>query len=175
MHNKTTFAASALGLLLLGCSVLAQQGSPPIASPSNQTLQPVKIEGVPSATKHPIERYSAAHCLETRCYFTVRVDRDCKISLDPQWMAVSRRNKMVTLVWELKESPGFSFAPDPILNKPRPEDKDNPFQAVKRIAEGNVVEVAFPNNPGHERDYGIRIAKGGTICGVLDPPIMPDA
>jgi hypothetical protein len=169
MQNRTTFLAGALGLLLLGCSVLAQYPSPP-----NQTLKPVKIEGVPAATKHPIERYSVGNCLEKRCYFTVRVDHDCQISLDPQWMGISRRNKEVTLVWEIKDSTGFTFAQDPILNKPRPEDKDNPFRAVKRLADGNVVEVAFQNNPGHARDYGIKIQKGTTVCGVLDPPVYPD-
>jgi hypothetical protein len=89
-------------------------------------------------------------------------------------MGISRRNPKVTIIWELKDSPGFVFAPDPILNKPRPEDKDNPFRAVRRLADGNVVEVDFPNSPGHARDYGIRIAKGSTVCGVLDPPIYPD-
>ena len=91
--NKTTFAMSALGLLLTGCSALAQQ-TPPRAYAGNQVLKPVRIVDVPPATKHPVERYSAANCTEPRCHFTVRVTGDCQISLDPQWMAISRRNKV---------------------------------------------------------------------------------
>lgn len=170
--KKMIFATGALGYLLMGCTVLAQQTPRP--STGTQVLQPVRIADVPPATNHPIARYSAALCTEVRCNFTVRVSADCQISLDPQWMGISRRNKEVTIVWELKDSPDFTFATDAIFNKPRVGDTVNPFAALK-VLRGNTVEVQFKNTPGHVNEYGIKIAKGGTICRTLDPPIIPDA
>jgi len=167
-NRKTLFTAGALAYLLMGCSALAQQ--PPAG---NQVLKPVRIEGVPVATKHPIDRYSVGNCLETRCHFTVRVSGDCQISLDPQWMGVSKRNKEVTVVWELRDSPGYTFPPDAIFNKPRPGDTINKFADLR--VKDNVVEVPFKNVPGHVDEYGIKIAKDGKVCGTLDPPIIPDA
>jgi hypothetical protein len=167
--RKTLFAAGVLAYLLMGCSALAQQPR----TTGNQVLKPVKIEGVPVATNHPIDRYSVGNCLETRCYFTVRVNADCQISLDPQWMGVSKRNKEVTIVWQLKDSPGFTFAPSAIFNKPRLGDTADPFAGM-RVLKGDLVEVPFKNVPGHVNEYGINIAKGGVVCGTLDPPILPD-
>ena len=168
MSNRNMlFTAGALATLLMGCTALAQQPG------GNQVLKPVKIEGVPVATKHPVDRYSVGNCLETRCYFTVRVNADCQIALDPQWMGISKRNKDVTIVWELKDSPGFTFAKDAVFNKPRPGDTVNPFAGV-RLLKDDVVEMPYKNVPGHASEYGLRIAKGGAVCGTLDPPILPD-
>jgi hypothetical protein len=177
-HKKFGYFVGALLFVLAGCSVLEPQARPPSPKPQaagvNQALKPVQIVGVPPATQAPIDRYSAALCVDTRCVFTVRVSADCQISLDPQWMGISRRYKDVTLVWELKDSPGFEFATDAIVNKPRAEDTNNPFAALRQFR-GNLVEVQFKNTPGHVSDYAINITRGGAVCGTLDPPVIPDA
>jgi hypothetical protein len=172
MQRKTTFLfAGGLGVVLVGCSVLAQQ---PKAAGYVQTLQPVVIEGVPKPTQYPTDRYSAAICAQERCTITVRVDPQCRISIDPQWIAVSRKFREVVLVFEMRDSPGFSFPKNATPWKPRPGETQSPFGDSTLLRDGTIHEIVFRNTPNPPRDYAINVARGAEVCGTLDPPVMPD-
>jgi hypothetical protein len=128
----------------------------------------VKIEGVqPDA--EPKLRYSAAICLEQRCNFSVRVSGDCHISLDPEWMAIATKLNAVTLVFTLRDSPGYSLKGMPVHDKARGE-----FFRTQRVRGDDVVEVNIANHFEKVKQYALEVRKGNDVCGRLDPPIIPD-
>ena len=136
-----------------------------------QPLDPVIIQGVKPLAE-PRDRYSAAICDrdDKRCNLTVRVSRDCHVTLDPEWIAIGRRHDRVTLVFTLVDSPGFSLQKSAV----HPKSKDGENVLRNERVDGNVVEVDVENHFKMVKHYAIDVHKGREVCATLDPPIIPD-
>jgi hypothetical protein len=176
----TRIAVAILGFLLSACAetqgtgIASYPGKPgPRPGSGAQKITPVELKNVPPTNAYPSERFSLAVCAQSTCNLTVRVAAPCEISVDPQFMALSRTLKQVTLVYTM-ETAGYEFGPDAIQYKPRPGETSNPLADVKRSRAPNQIAVVLKNNPAHVLDYGIQITQSGKPCGVLDPGVIPD-
>jgi hypothetical protein len=88
-----TTIRSALGALLvaaLSCICAQAHAAPPASSPG--------------ASKH----VDATRCNASVCRLSVKVDGDCGITVDPDWLFISGKN--VRLVWEILPA-GYYFPP----------------------------------------------------------------
>jgi hypothetical protein len=139
-----------------------------------EPLPTVEIAGVMRTRKYPNGRHSAALCAQDTCYLTVSVDAACNANLDPQWLALARAKDAVTLVFELRAPAGGGFTLGSIHEKgKRPGDPSDLFHRQKGQGT-DTIEVQVANHFGTTRLYDIEIAKGGSACVILDPPIIPD-
>jgi hypothetical protein len=164
MNKKVMLFAGAFTSALLGCAT-AQQTPP---RPAGKLLKPVSTVPGP----YPQDRYSAAYCERDRCTITVTVNEKCEITVDPQWMGISPKVAAPILDWSLKAGPGFSFE---IYEKPGPEGTVSGgfrFDAATRpdLITAKVLKAKAPA----VYNYGIKAKKGGTVCEVLDPPVIVD-
>jgi hypothetical protein len=181
MQFRTAATLVAAAILLQACECLHHGGGPgggdggypgPPSKEPPQHLVPIQIVGATmKVPPYPSDRFSIALCDQAKCNFTVTVQGDCQISLDPQYMAVSRNQHIVTLVYTLEAPAGFTLAE--IRDKPRNPHDPSPFEPGSG-AGSTVLQVAFRNNPAHGREYGVVVLKNGTECGVLDPGVIPD-
>jgi hypothetical protein len=80
----------------------------------------------PASSKH----LSAIACKASVCRLSVKVDGDCGISVDPEWLFISGKN--VQLVWDILPA-GYYFPPDGIRFK----DEYNPAWRSEFYPVGN--------------------------------------
>jgi hypothetical protein len=136
---------------------------------SIQKLKPLAQTG----EYYPQERFSAAWCALAECHFVVKVDANCVISLDPQWMGVQRK-KVATLIWHLAAPSGFTFATDgSVPFKPESAPGGNEEFGKEDLRKDNtIVQRLDKNTKAGTYHYKIRIFKDGRLCGEVDPPVI---
>lgn len=86
------------------------------------------------------KRVAAEACKGAVCRLTVRVEGDCGISVDPEWLFVSGQN--VRLIWEILPD-GFVFPPDGVRFKDEynPEWRSQFYQGEGEIFSTDVLQV----------------------------------
>lgn len=136
---------------------------------TTQQLKPLAQKG----ELYPQDRFTAAWCAAAECHFTVKVDANCVISLDPQWMGVQRK-KVTTLIWHLVAPSGFTFATDgalPFKAESAPGANEE-FGKEELRKDNTIVQRLDKNTKAGTYHYKIRIFRKGVLCGELDPPVV---
>ena len=120
------------------------------------------------------DRVTAAICKEKECKVAVRVAA-CTITVDPEWLGVARGNRDVAIVWEIRNSPGVTFAKEgPIFFKERDrEPAARQFSKPQPMGDTTYRWTMANNSPGVFH-YGIRVVDNGRACPPLDPTIVAD-
>ena len=133
-----TAARIALGAFL---ATVATASVPAHAAPADPN---------PSSSKH----LSAIACKAQVCRLSVKVDGECGISVDPEWLFISGKN--VQLVWDILPA-GYYFPPGGIRFK----DEYNPawraefFEIGKGEGGGDVLSTDAPRaGPSRQSVWG---------------------
>jgi hypothetical protein len=149
MNNKMLWSIAVVGLVVAGCCL----------APRGQGSEP------------PIQ---AAICKEKECVVAVQVAA-CAIRVNPDWLGVAKGNRDVEIVWEIRNSPGVTFAKeDPIFFKDRyREAAARQFREPKALSDTKYRWQNANSAPGVYH-YGVRVVDNGRACPPLDPVIVDE-
>lgn len=181
MQLMKAFALGGTVIVLAACSAFDGHGGGPGMRnwpPYPGVKQNVAPVGRGSGG-YPEERYSFAICDAGTCNFSVGVASGCKISLDPQYLAIRRGTPLIhTLVFNLVTTGPYSFNTNMADAIAWDLDVGSGQQAPTTLsATATQVKVEFKNTPNTRRyKFGIPIVdtNNGQVCGFLDPGVIPD-
>src|SRR4029434_5132334 len=114
-------------------------------------LPTVSLQAAPPATSPGASKHvSATRCNAGTCRLSVKVDGECGITVDPDWLFISSKN--VRLVWEILPS-GYYFPPSGGIQF---KDEYNPawrgefFEQGRGEGEFDVISAQKPAGPQRE-------------------------
>lgn len=111
------------------------------------------------------EPMAGGSCNAHECHVIVTV-ADCKISVDPDPIAIFARN--VEIHWDLRDSPGYTFTEDGIVI---PANKGD-FTDPRRIPTGLKFLWHDKNTTAATYKYTVNVTLGAARCPSLDPQIV---
>jgi hypothetical protein len=113
-------------------------------------------------------------CKEKGCSVAVRVVA-CAITVEPEWLGVAKGNRDVEIIWEIRDSPGVTFAKDePVFFKPQDRESAGKQFSSPKPYSGTRYRWLNANNAPGVYHYGLRVVDNGKACPPLDPIIIDE-
>lgn len=152
MKIKAPLLLAVLGVLLGGCAWWEHQFSHPTGA---------------TAIRGPV-------CKQKECLVTVTVSA-CRIKVDPDWLGIAKGNYDVDIVWEIRNSPGVTFAKEHAIYF---KEKDRAAAARQfrepRLLDDRKFRWRDANTGPGEFHYGVNVIENGKSCPPLDPSVVND-